>query len=121
MRERRGRLDELEPVLGQGHRAEERRAGDEGVDPGADVVDEAGQRQLGGAHGAARLLGTLAHEDDEPGAGERERGREPVRARADDDRVRLRRGYATPASAEERASRTISRAITMRWISCVPS
>ena len=81
-------------------------------------MDEARHRQLGQADAAARLVRSLAHEHREPGARERDRGSEPVGARADDDRVRPQ---ATPASAEERASRTISRAITIRWISCVPS
>jgi hypothetical protein len=118
MREGGGRLDQLEPVLRQRERAEEGRAGNERMDRRAVVVDEAGQRQLAGAEAAADLLRRLEHAHAEPGAGERDRGREPVRPRADDVGVRAQE---TAASAEERASFTISRAITSRWISCVPS
>jgi hypothetical protein len=81
-------------------------------------VDEARERELGRADAAAGLVRGLANRDREPGPRERDRCGEPVRARADDDRVGPQ---ATSASAEERASRTISRAITIRWISCVPS
>ena len=111
-------MDELEPVRRERERAEERRAGNERVDRRAEVVDEARKRQLGRPRAAAGLVGALAHENLEALAGERDRGCEPVGARADDDGVG---SQATPASAEVRASRTISRAITIRWISCVPS
>jgi hypothetical protein len=81
-------------------------------------MDEARERQLARADAATRVVRALAHVHREPGARQRDRGREPVRARADDHRVRAQ---ATPASAEDLASRTISRAITIRWISWVPS
>jgi hypothetical protein len=48
-------------------------------------VDEAGQRQLRGAHPAADRLGGLVHDDLEPGSRERDRGCQPVRPRPDDD------------------------------------
>ena len=52
--------------------------------------------------------------------GERDRRDEAVRPRPDDDSV-VRRAQPTSVSADERFSRTISRAITSRWISFVPS
>ena len=118
MGERRRWMDELEPVRRERERAKERRAGDERVDRRAQVVDEARERQLARPDAAARLLGGLEDLDLEPLARELDRGGEPVGARADDDRIG---SQATPASAEVRASRTISRAITRRWISWVPS
>ena len=42
---------------------------------------EAGQRQLLGAHGAARRVGGLEHEHRAAGLGEADRGGQPVRAR----------------------------------------
>jgi hypothetical protein len=113
------RVDELETVLGEGHGAEEGRAGNEGIDGRADVVDETRQRQLGGADSAADRVLSLANEDRAPGARERNRGREPVGPGADDNRIVG--GQATPARRKERFSFTISRAITRRWISFVPS
>ena len=66
----------------------------------AHVVTEAGQRQLLRAHSAADPLGGLVHDDVEPGARERDRGSEPVRPRADDDRARRQ---APRAPARRRA------------------
>ena len=84
----------------------------------ADVVDEARQRQLGGAQAAAELRLGFVHLDVEPRLRERDRSRQPVRPRADDD-CRLR--YDTPAIKNARFSFSISRAITSRWIWFVPS
>ena len=54
----------------------------------ADVVGEAGQRQLLGATAPAGTLGALVDLDREPGTGERQRRGQTVWAGADDDRVR---------------------------------
>jgi hypothetical protein len=83
-------------------------------------VDEARQRQLGGANTAADGLLGFPHEHPPPRTRERDRGREAVRPGADDDGV-VAVAQLTSARTEERASRTISRAITSRWISFVPS
>ena len=47
---------------------------------------EARERELLGAHRPAGAVGRLEHEDVAAGLGQRDRGRQPVRARADDDR-----------------------------------
>jgi hypothetical protein len=58
MRERRGRVDELEAVRGERQRLQERREHHQRVDGGADVVDEARLGELERARGAAdRRLG----------------------------------------------------------------
>ena len=54
MRERRRWLNPLEPVRAQRQAAEERRGDGERVDGGADVVREAGQRELRGPKAAAQ-------------------------------------------------------------------
>ncbi len=77
------------PMLLQRQPPEEGRAG-EGVDRRADVVDEAGQRQLGRAAAAPRRVGGLEHQHRAPGLGDRERRGEPVRPRPDDDGVPAR-------------------------------
>ena len=64
----------------------------EGVYRGADVVGEAGQRELGGAKAAADGGLRLAKHGLEPGLGERDGGGETVGSRADDDGVRSHRG-----------------------------
>jgi hypothetical protein len=84
----------------------------------AHVVDESRQRELGRPHAAPHLGRFLPNEDGEPLARQGNRCREPIWARADDEGVR---GQETAARAEDRASFSISRAITIRWISCVPS
>jgi hypothetical protein len=90
------------------------------MDRRADVVDEARQRQLGGANAAADGLLGFPHEHASARPGQRDGASEPVRPRTDDDGVVLA-AQLTSARTEERASRTISRAITSRWISFVPS
>ena len=123
MRECNARVHPLEPMLGERQPAEERRARPERVEPGADVVAEAWQRELLRPRAAADSRGRLAHEHRAPRLREHDRRREPVRACPDDDRVvgHVVPRYATPASSDVRASRTISRAITRRWTSFVPS
>ena len=54
----------------------------------ADVVAEAGQRQLGGAAAASGLVGCLVDVDRQAGAGQDERGNQPVGAGTHDDGVR---------------------------------
>ena len=113
MAERRRRLDPPQPVTGQVERREERRDPAERMDRAADVVAEAGQRQLGGPHPAADRRGALEHRDLPAVAGEADRGRQAVRAAADDDRVDRRPGGdgATPgchrSSTRARSSRRI--------------
>ncbi len=87
--ERRGRGDPFEV---QTERPEERRRGGERrggerVDRGADVVTKAGQRQLRSARAAADRVLRLEDENRATGLRQRERRREAVRTRADDDRV----------------------------------
>lgn len=81
MRERSRRLDQVELEV---ERPEERRCGDQGVDRRADVVPEAGERELRGARPAADRVARLEDADRVPGLGEGDRGSEAVRARADD-------------------------------------
>ena len=54
----------------------------------ADVVAEAGQRQRGGAAAASGLVGCLVDVDRQAGAGQEERGDQPVGARTHDDGIR---------------------------------
>ena len=83
-------------------------------------MHEARQRQLGRPTAAADRGGPLPDEHALAGPRKLDRRGQPVRPRPDDDRVVA--GYApTPARSEDRFSRTISRAITSRWISFVPS
>jgi hypothetical protein len=84
VRNRDGRLDqvELEP-----EGAEERRRGDEWVDSGADVVPESRQRQFRSTRSAADRLLRLDDADGASGLSERDRGREAVRPRPDDNGV----------------------------------
>jgi len=84
MRQRRQRLD---PVDLEVERVEEGRRCRERVDRRADVVTEAGQRQLGGARAAPDRVASLDDEDRAPGLRESDGGGEAVRAGADDDGV----------------------------------
>jgi hypothetical protein len=54
---------------------------------GADIVDEAGERQLRGSAAAAHAVGRFEQRDTAAGLGDENGGGEPVRARADDDRI----------------------------------
>jgi hypothetical protein len=84
MRERRRRLDPLHVEL---QRPEERRRRGERMDRGADVVPKSRERQLERARATADRLLRLEDDDGASGLRERDRGGEPVRARADDDGV----------------------------------
>jgi hypothetical protein len=84
MRERGGRLDPVDVEL---ERPEERRRDAERVDGRADVVPEAGERELGRARAAADAVLRLEDEDRASGLRESDRGGKPVRAGADDDGV----------------------------------
>jgi hypothetical protein len=84
MRERGRRFDPLDVET---ELAEERRCGRERVDRRADVVSKPGKRQLERARAAADRVLRLEDEDGPSGLGESDGGSEPVRARADDDRV----------------------------------
>ena len=75
----------MDPLDVQVERTEERRGLSERMDRRADIVDEAGQRQLGRAEAAAELGLRLVDLDREPGPGERDRRREAVRAGTDHD------------------------------------
>ena len=68
-------------------RAEERRGERKRHDRRADVVTEAREGQLLGPRPAADGRRGLVHAHGAPGAGERQRGGQTVRSRADDDRV----------------------------------
>ena len=84
MSRRRVRLDPVDVEL---QRTEERRSQPERVNRRADVVNEARQRQLGRTQAAAELLLGLVNLDLQPGARQRDRRGEAVRARADHDRA----------------------------------
>jgi hypothetical protein len=84
MRERGGWLD---PVDVEAERVEERRRGCEWMDRRANVVAEAGKRQLLGTRSSADRLAGLENEDRASGLGESDGGGEPVRPGADDDGV----------------------------------
>jgi hypothetical protein len=84
VRERGGRFDQVEPEV---EAPEERRRCRGRVDGGADVVAEAGKRQLGGACPAADGVARLENEDRTSRPRESDRGGKPVRPGADDDCV----------------------------------
>ncbi len=87
VREGDRRVGEPQPVRRQRHRPDHRRRQREGVDGGAHVVGEARQRELGGAHAAARAGGRLADHDRQAVSGQGDRGRQAVRPRTHDHRV----------------------------------
>jgi hypothetical protein len=87
MSEWRGRVDELETVVGEREVAKGRRGCAERVEGRADVVDEPRERELGGARAAPDRLLRLADEDGPARPRERDGGREPVRPGPDDDGV----------------------------------
>ena len=80
-------LDPLEPVAGQVERPEEGRRHAQRVNRGADVVDEAWERQLRGPGPAADLVGRFVDPDLPPGARELDGCGKSVGTRADDDGV----------------------------------
>ena len=75
----------LDPVHIELERPKERGRQAERMNRGADVVDEAGQRQLGRPQAAAELLGGLVDLHLQPRLGQRDRRRQTVRPGADDD------------------------------------
>ena len=99
MRERRGRMDELEAMIGQRQGAQKRRREGERMDGGARVVYEPGQRQLSGATASAERLRTLQHAYAVARPRRDDRGGEAVRSGSDDDRgLRQSRGRAAPGA-----------------------
>src|SRR6266511_2416944 len=80
-------MDELEAVPFQRQLPEERRAWNQWVDCGADVVNEARSRELGRARTAPYRVGPLENQNRQPLARDRDRRGQPVGSRADDDRV----------------------------------
>ena len=88
MRDGRLRVHPLQPVTGQVQRPEERRGEAQRVDGGADVVDEARQRQLGGARPAADRVAPPRRRGR---TGRPARGRWRRRARSGPPRRRWRR------------------------------
>ena len=86
MRERRRGMYELEPVVQERERAEERRRKRQRLHRGARVVHEARQGQLGRAAATADRLGALEHEDLATRLREDDGRGEPVRPGPDDDR-----------------------------------
>src|SRR5205085_6255195 len=79
VRHARGRVDPVDAET-----AEDRRRARERVDRRADVMPEAGKRQLLGAETAAAPLCSLVDDNVEAGTRELDRRREAVRPRADD-------------------------------------
>ena len=78
-----------EAVLRQRQAAEPGRQDPERVHRRAHVVQEAGQRELGRAAAATRLVGRLQHQDRGAGLRQVDRRRQPVGTGADDHRVRI--------------------------------
>ena len=87
MRERRRRLDPLEPLATEIERAEERRRGAHRMERGTDVMEKSRQGQRRGAAAAADRVVRLEHRYRQSLSRERDRRGEAVRPRADDDRV----------------------------------
>jgi hypothetical protein len=84
MSDRSRRLDQVEVEL---QRAEERGGEERRVNRGADVVAKPRERQLRRARPAADRLLRFDDADRTPCLGERDRGSQAVRPRADDDGV----------------------------------
>ncbi len=96
------RLRPGEPQLLERELAERRRVGAEGVDGRADVVQEAGEGQLGGPGAAAGDVLRLEDDHRGTGGGEADGSGEAVRARADHHGVVVRVAHWTilpPASS----------------------
>jgi hypothetical protein len=87
VREHRGRLDPLEPVLREREAAEERRRERHRVYRRTDVVDETGQRQLRGAAPAAQGRIGFVHVDRTAGSCEHDGRRQPVRTGSNDEGI----------------------------------
>ena len=89
MGERDRGLDEVQAEIGQGQRTEKRRRQGEGHDCRAHIVDKPWQRELRRSQAAAERLGRLQHKHRSPGARQRNRRRQPIRPRANHNRVIL--------------------------------
>src|ERR1019366_10291204 len=85
MSDRGRRVDPLQAEIAEGERTEEGRRHAQWVDGRADIVDEAGERQLGRAGTAADGVFRLEDRDATAGAGERDGGGETVGAGSHDD------------------------------------
>ena len=81
----RGRRARVYPLDRRVEQPEDRARAAHRMHRGADVVEEARERQLRRARAAADLLLRLVDDDLEPGARKRHRAREPVRPRPDHD------------------------------------
>jgi len=87
MGERDVGMDPLEAVPLEVQRAKDWRAGRHRVDGGAGIVNETGQRKLGGAGGAAGSFHGLENEYAQAGPCQEDGGGEAVGAGADDDGI----------------------------------
>ena len=82
--ERSGRLDPAQAVVGEGKAAEEGAGDAERVAGGAEIVVEAGERDLGGGAGAAEVGVALVDGDGDAALREGDGGGEAVGTGADD-------------------------------------
>jgi hypothetical protein len=76
-------LDERKPMVTQRQRRQERRGDGQRMDGRADVVQEAGQRELGRAHSPTDALLRLEQRDHAARPGEADRRGQPVGTGAD--------------------------------------
>jgi hypothetical protein len=81
------RTNELHSELLEPKLAKSRGKNSEGVDGGADIVEETGESQPCGAAAAARSVGGLNQQDSSASGGEGHCGSEAIRAAADDDEI----------------------------------
>ena len=87
MGEGKGRGQQADPAGGQIEVLEGGRGQQQRVHRRADVVAKAGQRQRGGAAAASGLVGSFVDVDRQAGAGQEERGNQPVGAGTHDDGI----------------------------------
>ena len=87
MSKRKRRLDPLQAKLLQGKGAEDRRTGGHGMDGGADVVDESGQGEGGGAGATSDSRFCFQNSDAPAGARQHNGGGQTVRASANHHRL----------------------------------
>ncbi len=98
-----GRVAPHQAGAGQVERAQRRGDLAEGEERGAQVVLEAGERDLPRAHRAARLFLGFEHQHAQAGAGEVGRRREAVGAGSDDDASGMRSGLPCARAGRRRA------------------
>ena len=98
MRDRSGRLDPRQSMVGEGQRREVWGHDPERVRPRADVMAKSREGELGGACATTDRLGGLEDEDRRAVSCQLDGGRKPVGSAADDDRVD-RRGHFSPYAA----------------------